>query len=595
MRIFNLVPPRTTGSPATPKWRLLARSAALACGLAACAEPADPGPLLVQEAGAQELSTDDRQPPVLEPSAHEPMIDMAKMVFRSSSGPPRINLTDLDRPFRVSFDWWSNGTSLPSLFRFTGRSPSGAVTVGELSADPSLDVVPLPGESTLTIDIEHQSQAPEFQANVLFEQEIKPEELGRCGDQVRDLFVRWVLDYVPWKDNWRCTFARETPPATLTFGWSNGAGTQTFRLRGVLPGTHGPILQLEQKSGDRVRLNTLLFFDGEGQLLRRVDGLYYFTLPDGNLLVSKAMADDGAYGYWYLVNEQVMAVSPAGDIVWERYIGGRPPGRTVMTAAGTLVMSWSQWETAGRQAAIHEIDPHTGATVDETFVDRSALCTAASTSPECLADQARRLAQFEAWWNTSGRTQISNPTPAGPYKVCNQYGCITGTLGGWLTLGSGATAEDVMEVSTYYTSFNGSQRTNSLLFSDASGTRTVGGKLVRRLGADRLLVSTALADSGFVPGLLWYSRSEELAAVGARGAIAWRRQLGASPALVFPPGTSTTHGADGYLLPGGQLYFTGWAMRNGDLTADSFWLDLASGVVAATPPPKRLLEGVCVP
>ncbi len=522
---------------------------------------------------------------------HEPLIEMFRQKFATIPA-RRFSLVEIDRPFKLTFDW----RSVPALFRVTGTSPSGAVTTsGELSTTPLLDFTPLPGETTLTIDVEIQSELMQFSANILLEQQILPSELGRCGDRIRDLFVRWAHGRHSWRDNPNFIAVREHPPSNIYFTYSHGVGAyaHNYTLRGVLQGTHGPILQVEEKVGARVALNTLLFFDEQGQLLHKVDGLYFFMLPDGNLLVSKAMADDGPNGYWYLVDEDVMAVSPAGEIVWQRFIGGRPPGRAVMTAAGTLVMPW--WNSTSRHAAIHEIDPRTGATANETFIDRSELCTEASTAPTCVDDRARRLARFDTWWQAYWRGYMPDASPATPRKACNRYGCIEGILGGWLTLGVGTAAEDVMEVSTHYTSLHGSERTNSLIFDTASGPRTLGGKLVRRLSPDRLLVSTALAESDFSSGLLWYYHEEELASVGPGAAISWKRRLFATPALVYPAGHSTTHGADGYLLPNNQLLFVGWAARDGGFTANSFWLDLATGVVQTTLPPKRILEGVCVP
>lgn len=583
--------------PSSPRAALpslaLALALALASAVGACATADPEAPAL----GARDAALTGREPPLEEDAPpHEPLIEMFRRRFQTVAS-RRFSLVEIDRPFRLTFDWWSNGTPLPSLFGITATSPSGAVaTSGDLSANPILDYAPLPGETTVTLDVAHQSEAPQFMANIVLEQQILPSELGRCGDRVRDLFVRWANTQHAWRNNPNFIAVHEDPPSQIYFTYSGGVGStaNVYTLRGVLQGTHGPILQVGRKSGTS-EYNTLLFFDEQGQLLHQLGGLYYFTLPDGNLLVSKAMADSGPYDYWYMVNEQIMAVSPAGDIVWERYIGGRPPGRATMTAAGTLVMSWWQSESNGRQAAIHEIDPRTGATVNETFADRSALCSETSTSDECLAERPLKVAEFEAWWDAHWRVHMSTGSLVSPRKACNNYGCLEASFGGWLTLGSGATTEQVMEVTTYYTSFNGSRRTSSLLFRDASGARTVGGRLLRRLGPDRLLVSTALADSGFVSGQLWYHQPEEVASVGPRGAIAWKRNLGAVPALIYPPGTSTTHGADGYILPDGRLFFTGWAMRNGGLTANHAWLDLTTGVVAEVYPPKRILEGVCVP
>lgn len=571
--------------------------------LAGCAELGEPGPPAADpaelatataslSAPLSSASSSTSSSPS-SPAAHEPWVDLSWAKFPASTA-PRINVIEIDRPFRLSFNWWTNGTPYPSLFRFTGRSPSGAVTAGELSADPILDFTPLPGETTLTVDIEHQSDSPEFRANLLFEQEIKPEELGRCGDQVRDLFLRWVNSREPWRGDPWYTHAHEQPPSSFQLIYSRGASSHSldYRLRGVLTGSRGPILQVEYKSAGRLRLNALLFFDGQGQLLRQVDGLYYFTMPDGNLLVSSGMANDGTWSTpWYQTSEAVKAVSPAGDVIWQRVIGGKPPGRLVITAAGNFVMPWALDEGGGRSAAIHEFDPRTGATVNETFIDRSELCTEASAAPACVEARPRVVSRFEAWWSEAWRIQLPGASPVGPRQACDRYTCITGVLTGWTQLGE----EDVIEVALNSVN-NGRTYRNSLLFVDASGRRTVGGKLLRRLAPDRLLVSTAVADSGFVSstGTPWYYTQEKLAAVGARGAIAWQRQVGGPPALFSPPSSGGGTGADGYLLPQNQLFWAAWAMRDGSLTSQNVWLDLATGAVLPVPA-RRTLEGVCVP
>lgn len=527
-------------------------------------------------------------------SPHEPMIELAPVKLTALAA-PRFSLAEIDRPFRLSFNWWSNGTPHPSLFRLTGRSPSGAVTSsGEPSSAPVLDVTPLPGETTLTVDIEHTSQAPEVRMNLLLEQQILPSELGRCGDQIRDLFVRWVHARHPWRGNPWYTHAHESPPAAFSFGYSQGVGLTSldYRLRGVLAGSRGPILQVEHKSGGRLRLNALLFFDEQGQLLRQVDGLYYFTLSDGNLLVSSGMANDGSWSTpWYQTIEAVMAVTPAGEIAWQRQIGGKPPGRVVTTAAGALIMPWALDEAGSRTAAIPELDPRSGATVDETFVDRGELCTELSAAPACVEARPRVTAQFEAWWAQTWRAYLPSGWPVGPRQACDAYTCYAGVLAGWTRLG----AEDVLEVAMHGTSTIQRSR-NWLLFFDGATRRSLGGKLLRRLGPDRLLVSTAMADSGGVSssGEIWYSAQEKLAAVGAGGAIAWQRQVGGPLALVYPPAPSASAAADGYLLPQHQLFWTAWAMRNGILTAQNLWLDLATGATLPTPA-RRVLEGVCAP
>lgn len=520
---------------------------------------------------------------------HEPVISIFRGQFKAFAA-KRFVLTEVDRDFRLSFGRWSNGTSYPSMFRFTATSPSGLVTQGELSDNPILDVTPLPGESTLTIDIEHQSVASGLQANIQLTSQIKPAELGVCGDQIRDLFVRWVYRQLSCASNPWCLYASETPPRLLSFTWALGMGTSDYRLRGVLQGTHGPILQIEERSNGFLVLNALLFFDGQGQLLRKVDGQYYFTLPNGNLLVSTGMTNAGSPSTpWAGVFEAVKAVNLSGETLWHRFIGGTPPGRVVVTAAGNLVMPWAIADSNARGAGIHTFDPDTATDTAETFVDRAELCAEASTEVRCQDGRAQALAHFQDWWSATWLRLLPSGSLREPRKACGPLSCYTTSLVGWQKLG----AEYVLEVRLDYADANnGGEYRNILVFVDDNGRRELGGKILRRLGDNRLLVSLGAAKSAYFSSGqgAWYATQETLAAVGNGAVVAWSRAVGGRPTLVD---TSVPRTSNGYLLPNHQLFWTAW-QNNGTYTTQQVWVDLDSG--AALPVPgRRILEGVCVP
>lgn len=56
-------------------------------------------------------------------AAHEPQLEIFWRRFRAFT-PWTFTLSGLDRPFRLSYNWWSNGTELPSLFRMIATSPA---------------------------------------------------------------------------------------------------------------------------------------------------------------------------------------------------------------------------------------------------------------------------------------------------------------------------------------------------------------------------------------------------------------------------------------------------------------------------------------
>jgi hypothetical protein len=118
--------------------------------------------------------------------------------------------------------------------------------------------------------------------------------------------------------------------------------------------------------------------------------------------------------------------------------------------------------------------------------------------------------------------------------------------------------------------------------------------VLRRLGPDRLLISRAMGDSGYVQTGTspWYSAQETLAALGPRGVTAWNQLVSGRPALL--PNPSSEAGSGGFLLPNNQLFWTAWATNRGQLDSYNLWLDLATGAVLPVPP-KRSLEGACRP
>jgi hypothetical protein len=528
-------------------------------------------------------------------SAHEPMVELFPVSMRAFD-PHFFNLSGLDRDARLSFNWWTNGTPYPSLFRLTGTSPSGAITSsGDLSSSPVLAIHPLPGETTLRVDIEQQSQAPDFRINFLAEQEITAAELGVCGDQIRDLFVRWVNSREPWRGNPWYIYAHETPPAAIQLTWRQGVSGAVldYKLRGVLDGTMGPILAVQVLSNNRLALNALLFHDQQGQLRKTVNGLFYLPLVDGNLLVSSALADGQG------VTERVMSVSRSGDVAWSRIIDGPPPGRVVVTAVGNFVMPWTRSGAGGIAGGLPTFDPRTGADVAESFVDRGELCTGASSGgssdPTCAASRDRVLERFEQWWNSAWPTLVSQPyLTATAHEVCSAQTrtCVVATLNGWMGLGP----EDVLEVAIDSREARGSSYQNRLLFIDDTGRRSIGGKLIRRLGPDRLLVSSGMTDSRFVPrgSGAWYGAQETLTAVGAHGATVWRQVVNGLPALAPASARGTIANSGGFLLAQNQLFWTAYETYDGQLTSYNRWLDLATGALLPTPP-KPALQGVCRP
>lgn len=132
------------------------------------------------------------------------------------------------------------------------------------------------------------------------------------------------------------------------------------------------------------------------------------------------------------------------------------------------------------------------------------------------------------------------------------------------------------------------------MFADDTGRRVIGGKLIRRLAADRLLVSSGMADSQFVPSgsSPWYGAGEGLTAVGPRAQVLWQRGLGGQPAPITTQSASL--GSAGFLLADNRLFWTAWDSYDGTQHVYNVWLDLTTGAVLPVPV-KKQLEGTCKP
>lgn len=526
-------------------------------------------------------------------TTHEPR---ATLFWRNSHTQPSpyFAIDGVDRPTRVSVDWFTNGTPYNSLFVLAARSPAGVDTVGDLSSYPSLEITdPVPGETSYVGEIYQISLAPEFQVNLLIEQAVHADELGACGDQVRDQFLRWVGSWFPWRHNPNYKYFEEIAHDHVRLMWSHGVGgfVHDLTLRGVYPGTRGSILQVEDMSEGRLRLNTLLFHDEQGKLFKKLDGLIYDTLPDGNLLVSPAMQNDGGDPKWSYVVESVQSVTRSGNIAWSKPIGGTPSAQVAVTAAGNYIMPWH--DVLGRAAGIRAFDPHTGADVSESFVDRSELCTPASTAPSCVELRDNMLAWFQWWWDSRWWTLIGSPYwLVGPHEICDasQQTCAKAELTGWLRLGD----EAVFEIAITNRDATGKAYRNVLMYTGDPQYRELPGKVLRKHGADQILISETMGNSGQVPTgtAAWYGRNESLAMIKSDWTVAWRRGLNGPPVLLGYG--SNGLGSRGFVLPGDQLYWAGWESPNGNFATYNTRLDLATGAVLALPPPRTLV-GACKP
>jgi len=286
-------------------------------------------------------------------------------------------------------------------------------------------------------------------------------------------------------------------------------------------------------------------------------------------------------------------VTRSGSIAWTKPIGGMPSGQVVVTAAGNYLMPW--YVELDRAAGIRAFDPHTGADVSESFVDRSELCTATSTAPACVEMRDDMLAWFQWWWDTRWWTLIGSPYwLVGPHEVCDasQQTCAKAELAGWIRLGD----EAVFEIAISERDSVTQGYRNVLMYTGDPQHREIAGKVLRRHGADQLLISEAVGNSGHAPKGTspWYGRNESLAMLKRDWTVAWRRNLSGPPVLLGYGSDNTGYGSRGFVLPGDQLYWAAWVATNGNFYTYNTRLDLATGAVLALPP-KRTLVGACKP
>lgn len=522
---------------------------------------------------------------------HEPGVQVFTKVFRAFE-PRSFPLQNLSRPISVELAWWANGTPYPSLFRLTGTFPNGASYSTPLGTNPLLELPYLPGQTSAQIDIEHQSQSPEFRAKMVMRWPVVESELGTCGPAARDLFVRWVRGNKNWETNYQIAEVAELTPGALSVLTCGGLCYQNvYTLRGVLPalpGAVGPILQVEDRQDNpyqsSVSFYSLLFYDQAGALLRTVKGRIISVLPDGNLFISTALGNPTAWN----VQEAVAAITPTGTTAWARNIGGSIPGASIVTAGGNIAMPWKFDNTAG----VPVFDPRTGAEVGETIIDRSPLCTPASTSPACTSLRAEAEARLDDWWlwNWNAYGYWDN----GPRSVCdsNFYSCSTASLGGWMMFGNELVLEiDVAHEDLLMRKMTYHKRLGFHGIGDPTPHATVAGAFYRRLGNDRLLVSEAYAS--FATATERELVGEGWRAVGARGVTAWRRGLGGSPALTNVRNSS--FGSVGVPLPGNRVLWSAYSFMNGSSSFQTTTVDLATGLIVSTKVPVRALEGVCRP
>jgi len=118
-----------------------------------------------------------------------------------------------------------------------------------------------------------------------------------------------------------------------------------------------------------------------------------------------------------------------------------------------------------------------------------------------------------------------------------------------------------------------------------------GGRIYRRLGENRLLISEAFADSGTVGSndSPWYFAYERLAVIGDHP---WQASVGGKPALA--EGASGSDRSGGFLLPDGTLFWTSVSIRDDRSEIVRRVIDLETGQERAEAP-QRNLEGLCRP
>jgi hypothetical protein len=499
-----------------------------------------------------------------------------------------------DRDTRLHLNAY-NSANQPSQFQLTATGPSGLNLSTALSEYPSLFI---PGQGvanrTVTITVKHQSKNLCWSAQFVIRRQPAPtqSELGACGPDVRDLFVRFAQRGEPWRGIEDYTASETLPDGVQLWNCSRNitCSVHQYHLAGSMMGPLGPILQIEDRdSNGRLADRSLAFFDRDGNLVRTVSGQLYFTLPDGNLLVSNGMsAEAPGTDPMAGVYESLQSVTPSGSVVWERQIGrAQPPTRVVTTASGNLVVSFLRLNDSrvaeSDRAGLYTLNLATGSDVIDTFVDRSFMCDTSSTSTICLQSQARVLARFAAWWQSES---VAHGTPtSNPAQVCSATSCTTVHLDGWYVEDDGSEILEVgMDKLGSTSSFS-----HSILAFRAEGLSTWGGKIYRRLGPDKLLISAALAGTGSVaPGdEPWYFTKENLQVLLVHRAGGM--EVGGRPALAPPAfGDLST----GVMMPGNKFYWTATsARRDRGLVQKVIDLD----TFAVTSPPLRQQEGLCPP
>jgi hypothetical protein len=504
-----------------------------------------------------------------------------------------------DRDATLELNGYHSGGGGSAEFRLTAWTADSTISSPWVEY-PRLFIPIPPGQSQkVTIAVEHRGSGNScWRGNVVLKKQPAPEMLGACGSEPRNLFLRWIEERRPWHRNFDMQYVREELAndrvriqycrAVSCVGWD-------YRLIGSVDGPRGPILQVEERDNynGRLLLNAMLFVDREERRFHEVRGQLYFTLPDGNFLVSEAMGSDGTRtSAWIGVGETLRSVTPDGGINWTRRIGpGKPPLPVVVTANGNLVVSYLRLDdpTVARSeaAGIVTLDPATGQDVVDNLVDRSFLCQTNSSSPSCVASKARALGEFASWWAEEsafyGTWVRANP----PNTICDDNDtCTTAGLRGWYVEEDGT---DVLEVSLDSSGPNVYPLyTNRILFFEEAGVDEVDGQIYRRLGPDRLLTSLAMGSSLSPAGVEpWYYTDEELHVLtrqGSNGAI-----VGGKPFLAPVGGLGTSTGA---MLPDNTIYWTATSIREDrPLVRKVIDLDTFSASTAV----PRQLEGLCRP
>jgi hypothetical protein len=316
-----------------------------------------------------------------------------------------------------------------------------------------------------------------------------------------------------------------------------------------------------------------------------------YRLPDENLLVEQHVEHWAGPEY---AQSKLKSVSPTGEVAWDVQLPLEPPVRIVTTARGYLVLPWRRRSApqAAPSAGIIVLDPRTGdevAASGDSIVDRDFLCTGSSSRPDCVASRAGAVARFEAWWQATSTTYGSAPHSE-PYSVYDPDSNSTtrAVLTAWVPDQNGPS---LLEVRLFTDAFGAGKREQYRLISfvgEAMKTQS-GGRIYRRLGENRLLVSEALADTGFIGpnDWPWYNATEILAVIGEQP---WKTVVGGKPALADSAGSDYSAG---FMLADGALFWTAVSTRDGQTTQRRV-IDLETGKERSEAP-QRQLEGLCRP